>query len=69
MAGGLNDRNVGELARRLPAPMEIDVNSGVKSAPGIKSRPKLLTFFETLRRRERADGPTQTIQPQTNPQL
>ena len=60
VAGGLNDRNVGELARRLPAPMEIDVNSGVESAPGIKSRTKLLAFFETLRRGERAPSPTQT---------
>ena len=68
VAGGLNDRNVGELARRLPAPMEVDVNSGVESAPGIKSRTKHLAFFEALRRGERAPSPTQTppIQPQSN---
>ena len=46
VAGGLHDRNVGELSRRLPAPMEVDVNSGVESAPGIKSRTKHLAFFE-----------------------
>ncbi len=49
VAGGLAPGNIARLARRVPAPMEIDVNSGVESSLGIKSRALLEAFFNALR--------------------
>jgi len=45
LAGGINVKNVEEGIRRF-RPLAIDVNSGVESAPGIKSEAKLKHFFK-----------------------
>ena len=48
VAGGLDDRTVGEVIRRL-RPSGVDVASGVESAPGIKDPAKLERFFAAVR--------------------
>ncbi len=52
LAGGINSRNVVEALRRV-RPLVIDVNSGVESAPGVKSPARLKQFFKVVNR-ERA---------------
>jgi len=44
LAGGLNAANLREAIERI-RPVVVDVNSGVESAPGVKSAKKLRTFF------------------------
>lgn len=45
LAGGINAKNVAAGIRRFH-PLAIDVNSGVESAPGVKSEVKLKQFFK-----------------------
>jgi phosphoribosylanthranilate isomerase len=49
LAGGLNAANVGEALAQTGAKI-VDVNSGVESAPGIKSEAKLKEFVVALHR-------------------
>ncbi len=49
LAGGLNADNIEDGVERFQ-PVIVDVNSGVESAPGIKSRPKLVSFFAECNR-------------------
>jgi len=48
LAGGLNKTNV-EEAIRCVQPYGIDTASGVESAPGIKDKGKICSFFKTIR--------------------
>lgn len=45
LAGGLSAANVQQGVSRFD-PVAIDVNSGVESSPGIKSRKRLIEFFQ-----------------------
>ncbi|MFQ3237145.1 MAG: indole-3-glycerol phosphate synthase/phosphoribosylanthranilate isomerase, partial [Paraglaciecola sp.] len=47
LAGGINPQNIQEAARLALG--GIDLNSGVESAPGIKSAIKIQQAFEQLR--------------------
>ena len=49
LAGGINRDNLSE-GLRIFEPLVIDVNSGVESRPGIKSKTRLTDFFETANR-------------------
>jgi phosphoribosylanthranilate isomerase len=51
LSGGLNAQNV-KLAIKEVAPWGIDVSSGVEISPGIKSKEKLIGFFNTVRSHE-----------------
>ena len=46
LAGGLNEHNI-EQALALN-PLGLDLNSGVESAPGIKSADKIQQLFERI---------------------
>ena len=46
LAGGLNEQNI-EQALALN-PLGLDLNSGVESAPGIKSADKIQQLFERI---------------------
>jgi phosphoribosylanthranilate isomerase len=48
LAGGLNAANVAEAVRRTGA-MQVDVASGVESAPGIKDRALIAAFVKAAR--------------------
>lgn len=47
LAGGLSSANVAE-AISMVAPYAVDVSSGVESAPGRKSEPRMKAFFEEV---------------------
>ena len=49
LSGGLNEKNLSE-GIRLFAPLLVDINSGVETKPGIKSKQKLISFFKTANR-------------------
>ena len=44
LAGGLTPENVGE-ASALTGARQVDVSSGVESAPGVKDIPKIRAFL------------------------
>ena len=46
LAGGIDDQNVARAVQTFKQ-LLVDVNSGVESSPGAKSKPKLKKFFET----------------------
>ncbi len=48
LAGGIDAKNVVAALRRMH-PLVIDVNSGVESAPGVKSPAKLKQFFKVVK--------------------
>ncbi|GKY88931.1 phosphoribosylanthranilate isomerase [Sinisalibacter aestuarii] len=48
LAGGLTPKNVG-LAVRLTGARQVDVSSGVESAPGVKDEGLIRAFMEALR--------------------
>jgi phosphoribosylanthranilate isomerase len=48
MAGGLTPENVAGVVRMLQ-PWAVDVSTGIESAPGVKSREKMLAFVEAVR--------------------
>ena len=54
LAGGMDDRNVGEAVRTF-RPELIDASSGLEREPGRKDHRRLTRFFETIRR-ETADA-------------
>ncbi len=49
LSGGLNEKNLSE-GIRIFQPLLVDINSGVESRPGIKSKKKLISFFEKANR-------------------
>jgi len=55
LAGGLNSDNIA-CGIDLFKPLVVDVNSGVESAPGRKSRRKLAAFMGEVERLGRGDG-------------
>jgi phosphoribosylanthranilate isomerase len=48
LAGGLNPENVGEAVRATGA-RQVDVSSGVESAPGVKDAQKMADFVAAAR--------------------
>jgi phosphoribosylanthranilate isomerase len=49
LAGGLNDKNVGEAIRKL-SPYAVDVSSGVERGKGIKDAAKMAAFIQEVHR-------------------
>jgi phosphoribosylanthranilate isomerase len=47
LAGGLNAANIAEALTAV-SPYAVDVSSGVEKAPGIKSPPRIRSFFQAL---------------------
>ncbi|HWB54787.1 MAG TPA: phosphoribosylanthranilate isomerase, partial [Tepidisphaeraceae bacterium] len=52
-AGGLNENNVASVIRLLH-PYAVDVSSGVETAPGQKSAPKIKAFVDAVRSADRS---------------
>ncbi|MBI6630499.1 phosphoribosylanthranilate isomerase [Pontibaca salina] len=55
LAGGLNARNVAQAVRMTGA-QQVDVSSGVESAPGEKDGPLMRAFVQAARATEQAQG-------------
>lgn len=49
LSGGISSKNVAEGVKRFK-PLVVDVNSGVETRPGIKSKQKLIEFFKVCNR-------------------
>lgn len=49
LAGGINAENLLDGLKRI-RPLVVDVNSGVETAPGLKSKAKLEEFFKVVNR-------------------
>ena len=49
IAGGINADNAAGIEERF-TPALIDISSGVEEFPGKKSREKLISFFESIKR-------------------
>jgi phosphoribosylanthranilate isomerase len=54
LAGGLTAGNVGDALAHVEA-QAVDVSSGVESAPGVKSRERLVALFEAVAAFERGE--------------
>ena len=50
LAGGLTPENAG-AASRLSHPWALDVSSGIERKPGLKSAPRMRSFFAAVRRK------------------